>query len=225
MFCLTINSPTPKLKLLNPFTPPPFHHLHLHVTNSHKKPKETSRVVHKPQPCMPFTRRMCSGNSSMVMEKEQEEKKVWALCGLSYWVQGFRCFPWLAFNFHMAHGLRISPSTLQLVQSCANLPLVAKPLFGVISDAVYIGGAHRIPYISFGGLCFFVCPLSLSLSLSLFMFFGLCFSLFFSCVFRFVWMKICKMCLLFFWQCVHGCIVLLAMNFLVKSQLWFNFRF
>ncbi|XP_039132396.1 LOW QUALITY PROTEIN: probable folate-biopterin transporter 9, chloroplastic [Dioscorea cayenensis subsp. rotundata] len=101
---------------------------------------------------MSFTiRRMCSGSSSMVMEKEeQEENKVWPLCGLSYWVQGFRCFPWLALNFHMVHALRISPSTLQLVQSCANLPLVAKPLFGVISDAVYIGGAHRIPYISFG---------------------------------------------------------------------------
>ncbi|KAJ0967385.1 hypothetical protein J5N97_024302 [Dioscorea zingiberensis] len=83
-------------------------------------------------------------------EEEEEEKKVWALCGLGYWVQGFRCFPWLALNFHMVHGLRLSPSTLQLVQSSANLPLVAKPLFGVISDAIYIGGAHRIPYISIG---------------------------------------------------------------------------
>ncbi|KAJ0961552.1 hypothetical protein J5N97_001537 [Dioscorea zingiberensis] len=83
-------------------------------------------------------------------EEEEEEKKVWALCGLGYWVQGFRCFPWLALNFHMVHGLRLSPSTLQLVQSTANLPLVAKPLFGVISDAIYIGGAHRIPYISIG---------------------------------------------------------------------------
>ncbi|XP_042513614.1 probable folate-biopterin transporter 8, chloroplastic [Macadamia integrifolia] len=72
------------------------------------------------------------------------------LCGFGYWVQGFRCFPWLALNFHMAHTLNLHPSVLQLVQNSANLPMVAKPLFGVISDAVYIGGAHRIPYISIG---------------------------------------------------------------------------
>lgn len=73
------------------------------------------------------------------------------LCGLGYWVQGFRCFPWLALNFHMANNLNLHPSTLQLVQNSANLPMVAKPLYGIISDAIYIGGAHRIPYISVGG--------------------------------------------------------------------------
>ncbi|XP_042483574.1 probable folate-biopterin transporter 9, chloroplastic [Macadamia integrifolia] len=72
------------------------------------------------------------------------------LCGFGYWVQGFRCFPWLALNFHMAYTLNLDPSVLQLVQNSANLPMVAKPLYGVISDAVYIGGAHRIPYISIG---------------------------------------------------------------------------
>ncbi|XP_010262481.1 PREDICTED: probable folate-biopterin transporter 9, chloroplastic isoform X2 [Nelumbo nucifera] len=75
-----------------------------------------------------------------------------ALCGFGYWVQGFRCFPWLAMNFHMAHTLKLHPSTLQLIQSSGNLPMVAKPLYGVLSDAVYIGGAHRIPYISIGVL-------------------------------------------------------------------------
>ncbi|KAG1362485.1 putative folate-biopterin transporter 9, chloroplastic [Cocos nucifera] len=77
-------------------------------------------------------------------------RQMWALCGFGYWVQGFRCFPWLALNFHLAYGLSFSPSTLQLVQNTGNLPMVAKPLLGVLSDAVCIGGAHRLPYISIG---------------------------------------------------------------------------
>lgn len=78
-------------------------------------------------------------------------KQMLVLCGLGYWVQGFRCFPWLALNFHMAHNLSLHPSTLQLVQNSGNLPMVAKPLYGILSDALYIGGAHRIPYICIGG--------------------------------------------------------------------------
>ncbi|RVX07486.1 putative folate-biopterin transporter 9, chloroplastic [Vitis vinifera] len=72
------------------------------------------------------------------------------LCGFGYGVQGFRCFPWLALNFHMAHNLRLDPSMMQIVQNIGNLPMVAKPLFGILSDAFYIGGAHRIPYIFLG---------------------------------------------------------------------------
>ncbi|XP_059632280.1 probable folate-biopterin transporter 8, chloroplastic [Cornus florida] len=75
-----------------------------------------------------------------------------ALCGFGYGVQGYRCFPWLALNFHMAHNLNLHPSMLQLVQHFGNLPMVAKPLYGILSDALYIGGAHRIPYISIGVL-------------------------------------------------------------------------
>ncbi|OVA08116.1 Biopterin transport-related protein BT1 [Macleaya cordata] len=74
------------------------------------------------------------------------------LCGFGYWVQGFRCFPWLGLNFNMANTLNLNPSTLQLVQTSANLPMVAKPLYGILSDALYIGGAHRLPYISIGAL-------------------------------------------------------------------------
>jgi hypothetical protein len=70
---------------------------------------------------------------------------------MGYWVQGFRCFPWLALNFHLTRGLGLSPVALQLVQNAGSLPLVAKPLFGVLSDAVYIGRDHRLPYISLGG--------------------------------------------------------------------------
>jgi len=73
------------------------------------------------------------------------------LCGFGYWIQGFRCFPWLALNFHMAHNLNFHPSTLQLVQNSGNLPMVAKPFYGILPDALYIGGAHRIPYVIIGG--------------------------------------------------------------------------
>jgi hypothetical protein len=81
----------------------------------------------------------------------REMRRVWWVCGVGYWVQGFRCFPWLALNFHLTSGLGLSPVALQLVQNAGSLPLVTKPLFGVLSDAVYIGGEHRLPYISAGG--------------------------------------------------------------------------
>ncbi|XP_021725244.1 probable folate-biopterin transporter 9, chloroplastic isoform X1 [Chenopodium quinoa] len=77
-------------------------------------------------------------------------KQMLVLCGLGYWVQGFRCFPWLALNFHMAQNLNYDPSTLQWVQYCGILPMVAKPFYGILSDALYIGAAHRIPYICIG---------------------------------------------------------------------------
>uniref|UniRef100_A0ACD5UP29 Uncharacterized protein n=2 Tax=Avena sativa TaxID=4498 RepID=A0ACD5UP29_AVESA len=82
----------------------------------------------------------------------QEMRRVWWVCGMGYWVQGFRCFPWLALNFHLTRELGLSPVALQLVQNVGSLPLVAKPLFGVLSDAVYIGPEHRLPYISIGAL-------------------------------------------------------------------------
>ncbi|CAH2080617.1 unnamed protein product, partial [Thlaspi arvense] len=77
-------------------------------------------------------------------------KQMVVLCGLGYWVQGFRGFPWLGLNFHMADNLSLRPSTLQLVQNAANLPMVVKPLYGILSDAIHIFGGHRIPYICLG---------------------------------------------------------------------------
>ncbi|WOL05783.1 putative folate-biopterin transporter 9, chloroplastic [Canna indica] len=82
--------------------------------------------------------------------RHADGQQMWALCGFGYWVQGFRCFPWLALNFHLVHALHLSPSSLQLVQHTGCLPMVAKPLFGVLSDAVHIGGARRLPYIAIG---------------------------------------------------------------------------
>ncbi|KAJ4841893.1 hypothetical protein Tsubulata_014254, partial [Turnera subulata] len=97
-----------------------------------------------------------SSSSSREYEERKSQgqeggQQMVVLCGVGYWVQGFRCFPWLALNFHLAHYLSLHPSTLQLLQHSANLPFVVKPLFGLLSDAIYIGGARRIPYIVIGG--------------------------------------------------------------------------
>eukprot|EP00250_Pteridium_aquilinum_P021228 c25062_g2_i1 orf=86-1684(-) len=73
------------------------------------------------------------------------------LVGLGYWIQGFRCFPWFAVNFYLKDVLTVDPGTLQIVQNTVNLPMVAKPVYGIVSDAVYIRGAHRIPYLVIGG--------------------------------------------------------------------------
>ncbi|KAM7273447.1 hypothetical protein ACFE04_028111 [Oxalis oulophora] len=75
----------------------------------------------------------------------------WVL-GLGYWVQGFRCFPWMALNYWLKDGLSLDPSSIQLLQYSANLPMVAKPFYGVLSDAVYLNGQHRLPYIALGAL-------------------------------------------------------------------------
>ena len=75
--------------------------------------------------------------------------------GLGFWVQGFRCFPWLVVSFYLKDGLNVDPSTLQILQSSANLPMVGKPLYGLLSDSVYISGQHRVPYIALGGTLIF----------------------------------------------------------------------
>lgn len=77
-------------------------------------------------------------------------KLVKKVLGLGYWVQGFRCFPWLAVFFYLKDGLNVDPSTLQLLQNSANLPMVGKPLYGLVSDCIYINGQHRVPYIALG---------------------------------------------------------------------------
>uniref|UniRef100_A0A1D1YHA8 Olfactory receptor 1D2 n=1 Tax=Anthurium amnicola TaxID=1678845 RepID=A0A1D1YHA8_9ARAE len=75
----------------------------------------------------------------------------WVL-GLGFWVQGFRCFPWTGVIFYLKDGLGVAPSTLQLLQNSTNLPMVGKPLYGLVSDAVYLRGQHRLPYIALGAL-------------------------------------------------------------------------
>lgn len=105
--------------------------------------------------CLSIRRRR---NNNGVSESEETArfeqvggKGISVLCGLGYWVQGSRCFPWLALNFHMVHSLALQPSTLQLVQYSCSLPMVAKPFYGVLSDVLYIGSGRRVPYIAIGG--------------------------------------------------------------------------
>ncbi|XP_042490404.1 probable folate-biopterin transporter 7 [Macadamia integrifolia] len=74
------------------------------------------------------------------------------LLGFGFFVQGFRGFAWMAVTFFLKDGLNVDPSTLQLLQNSANLPMVGKPLYGILSDAVYLRGQHRIPYIAIGVL-------------------------------------------------------------------------
>ncbi|PPS12053.1 hypothetical protein GOBAR_AA08588 [Gossypium barbadense] len=76
------------------------------------------------------------------------------LLGVGYWVQGFRCFPWMAVNFFLKDSVKVDSSTLQILQNSVNLPMVGKPIYGVVSDAVYISGQHRVPYIAIGALVF-----------------------------------------------------------------------
>ncbi|XVF56656.1 hypothetical protein PTKIN_Ptkin06aG0137800 [Pterospermum kingtungense] len=93
----------------------------------------------------------------MVSAKEDVNGKdkadrIRSLLGVGYWVQGFRCFPWMAVNFFLKDSVKVDPSTLQILQNSVNLPMVGKPLYGVVSDAVYISGQHRVPYIAIGAL-------------------------------------------------------------------------
>ncbi|OAY44545.1 probable folate-biopterin transporter 7 [Manihot esculenta] len=86
----------------------------------------------------------------MVSSSAPTTNRIRGILGVGFWVQGFRCFPWMAVYFFLKDGLHVDPSTLQLLQNSANLPMVGKPLYGLVSDAVYISGQHRIPYIVFG---------------------------------------------------------------------------
>ncbi|KAH7687139.1 Folate-biopterin transporter protein [Dioscorea alata] len=74
------------------------------------------------------------------------------VAAMGFWVQGFRCFPWLGVSYYLKDGLRVAPSSLQLLQSSANAPMVAKPLYGLLSDSLYIRGEHRLPYVAIGAL-------------------------------------------------------------------------
>lgn len=87
----------------------------------------------------------------MVSSKGGSVELLRKVLGLGYWVQGLRCFPWLVVSFFLKDGLNVNPSILQILQSSANLPMVGKPIYGLVSDSVYIYGQHRVPYIALGG--------------------------------------------------------------------------
>ncbi|KAL7585039.1 probable folate-biopterin transporter 7 [Lactuca sativa] len=83
-------------------------------------------------------------------ERAQQRGRRGMLLGIGFWMQGFRCYPWMAVIFFLKDGLHVDPSTLQILQNSANLPMVAKPFYGLLSDSFYISGQHRIPYIACG---------------------------------------------------------------------------
>jgi len=47
--------------------------------------------------------------------------------------------------------MQVDPGQMQFLMSTAALPMVAKPIYGIISDSVYIKGAHRLPYLIIAG--------------------------------------------------------------------------
>lgn len=159
------NSPTKFLK-------PPFSSINRKHQQDERQSKnntlsmvETKSRRAKTLACLSIARRRRNNGVSESGETARFEQVggegISVLCGLGYWVQGSRCFPWLALNFHMVHSLGLQPATLQLVQYSCSLPMVAKPLYGVLSDVLYIGSGRRVPYITIGGQ-FFQSPLSLS---------------------------------------------------------------
>ena len=117
----------------------------------------TITITTDPQWTIPFTSPHFSGFLSrerfvaMGMASEIDRKRKFLL-GIGYFVQGLRCFPWMGVNFFLKDGMRVAPATLQILQNSANLPMVAKPLYGILSDCVYVFAEHRIPYIAFGGI-------------------------------------------------------------------------
>ncbi|XP_076954893.1 putative folate-biopterin transporter 7 [Bidens hawaiensis] len=93
-----------------------------------------------------------SNDSCNKYDKQSGKRRRDMLLGLGFWVQGFRCFPWMAVNFFLKDGFRLDPATLQILQNSASLPMVAKPFYGLVSDSFYLFGQHRIPYIAGGAL-------------------------------------------------------------------------
>ncbi|RWW01426.1 hypothetical protein GW17_00035534 [Ensete ventricosum] len=111
---------------------PSLHHRHHHqlpILGSNQEPRRSAaRFGRKAHVIKPLASPALE-SSSLTQESTGDNStdsgsQVLALCGFGYWVQGFRCFPWLALNFHLVHALNLSPATLQLVQNTGNLPML-----------------------------------------------------------------------------------------------------
>ncbi|KAL4557544.1 hypothetical protein LXL04_035726 [Taraxacum kok-saghyz] len=89
-------------------------------------------------------------NGIKCKERERGKGRRALLLAIGFWIQGLRCYPWMGVIFFLKDGLHVDPSTLQILQNSANLPMVAKPFYGLLSDSFYIFGQHRIPYIACG---------------------------------------------------------------------------
>lgn len=71
---------------------------------------------------------------------------LWLVCFI-YFTQGFRSFVWTAVSYLLKDKLKLSPSASQFVTSIAFFPWSIKPLYGILSDCIPIGGRKRIPYL------------------------------------------------------------------------------
>ncbi|CAN8301880.1 unnamed protein product [Cochlearia groenlandica] len=71
---------------------------------------------------------------------------LWLVC-LIYFTQGFRSFVWTAVSYQLKDRLELTPSASQFVFSVAFFPWSIKPLYGIISDCIPIGGKKRTPYL------------------------------------------------------------------------------
>jgi hypothetical protein len=98
----------------------------------------------------------------VAMEKEEKQAVMAAetdarrrlVIGVGFLVQGFQLFPWLGVNFFLKDGedgMGVAASSLQILQASANLPMVAKPLLSLLSDAVPIRGHRHLPYVAICG--------------------------------------------------------------------------
>ncbi|KAL4561166.1 hypothetical protein LXL04_033328 [Taraxacum kok-saghyz] len=152
-FNQSVQNPTKTQSFFDLRTPTKFSFLpHVNQRNPMKTLKTSCRIPRTDigDPVVFYLHKVKKKKSEKEDTNAIGNQKFLNLCGFGYWVQGFRCFPWLALNFHMANNLNVNPSTLQLVQNFGNLPMVAKPLYGILSDAIFIVGSRRLPYISIG---------------------------------------------------------------------------
>eukprot|EP00249_Psilotum_nudum_P014242 c24736_g1_i2 orf=744-2267(-) len=72
-----------------------------------------------------------------------------------YWTQGFRSLAWMAISYQLKDELNLSPSASQFVMSTAFMPWSVKPLYGILSDCMPIGGSHRVSYLIISSLLSF----------------------------------------------------------------------
>ncbi|XP_047966380.1 probable folate-biopterin transporter 4 [Salvia hispanica] len=71
---------------------------------------------------------------------------LWLVCFI-YFTQGFRSFVWTAVSYLLKDKLKLSPSASQFVTTIAFFPWSIKPVYGILSDCIPIGGRKRIPYL------------------------------------------------------------------------------
>lgn len=93
-------------------------------------------------PCCPLLHKYCALQTPFLYLE-------WFYISIGNNLKGYCCDFWM----------QVDPGTMQFLMSTTMLPMVAKPVYGIISDSVYIKGAHRIPYLVLAGKAMFVCEI------------------------------------------------------------------